>query len=69
MRFLREALLSMLVIGLVLYLYVVAAGAVLCSMCGFVSHRQKPAAIHHSKLAAGTDSMSHSGPGFLAIVR
>ena len=56
MRFLKEALLSFFVMGLVLYLYVVAAGAVLFSLC-FVSHRDKPAVVHHSKIAPAVDSI------------
>jgi hypothetical protein len=58
MRLLREALLSALVMGVVLYLYLVAGGAVLCSLCGFVSHRDKPAAVHRLKIAADVNSTS-----------
>lgn len=56
MRLLRETLLSLFVMGVVLYLYLVAGGIVLCGICGFVSHRDKPAAVHHSKMAADVNS-------------
>jgi len=37
MRSLREAMLLLLVLGVVLYLYIFAAGAALFNLCGFVS--------------------------------
>ena len=58
MRLFREALLSAIVMGVVLYLYLVAGGAVLLGICGFVSHRDKPAPVYHSKIAPGVDSIS-----------
>jgi hypothetical protein len=53
MRVLKEALLSAIIMGIVLYLYIVAGGTVLCSICGVVLHRDKPPTVHHSKIAAG----------------
>jgi hypothetical protein len=58
MRLLREGLLSSAVMGVVLYLYVVAGGALLCSICGVVLHRDKPPTVHQSKIAPGKDSIS-----------
>ena len=58
MRLLREALLAAIVMGIVLYLYIVAGGAVLCSICGVVLHRDRPPTVHHSKIAPGADSIS-----------
>lgn len=52
MRLPREALLAIIVTAVVLYLYIVAGGAVLYGICGFASQRDKPAAVHHPKLAA-----------------
>lgn len=47
MSLLRETVLSLFVMGLVLYLYFVAAGAALLSLCGFLSHRDGPETLHH----------------------
>jgi hypothetical protein len=58
MKLFREALLCFFVIAIVLYLYFVAASATLLSLCGFVPHRDKPATIHHSKIAPAADSIS-----------
>jgi hypothetical protein len=59
MRFLKESLLSFFVMGVVLSLYFVAAGAALFSFCGFVSHRDEPeVAVHHLKIAAEVNSIS-----------
>jgi hypothetical protein len=58
MRLLREALLCFFVIAIVLYLYSVAASVALFSLCGFVPHRDKPAAVHHSKIAPTAHSIS-----------
>jgi hypothetical protein len=41
-----------------LYLYLVAGGALFCSICGFFSHRDKPTAVHHSKITSAVDSIS-----------
>jgi hypothetical protein len=58
MRFLKESLLSFLVVGILLYLYFLAAGAALFTFCGFVSHRGEPEALHHFKIAADVNSIS-----------
>lgn len=58
MRVLREALLSAFVIGTILYVYLLAAGAALFGLSGLVSQRDKLAAVHHSKVASGGDSTS-----------
>lgn len=42
MRLLKESLLSFFVAGVVLSLYVLAAGAAFFSFCGFVPHRDEP---------------------------
>lgn len=52
MKFLKESLLSFFVIGLVLYLYVLAAGAELLNLCGFASSGGEPEAAQHFKIAA-----------------
>jgi hypothetical protein len=44
MRLLKESLLSLLVIGVLLYLYFVAAGTALLARCGF--HREQQP-VHH----------------------
>lgn len=50
MRILREALLSLVVISVVLYLYVVAGGTLLLNVCGLGSGRGEPEAPHHLKI-------------------
>ena len=50
MRFLKESLLSLFVVGVVLSFYFLAAGAALFGFCRFVSHRHEPNAAHHLKL-------------------
>jgi hypothetical protein len=52
MRLLREALLCLFVIAIVLYLYSVAAGVALLSLCGFFSHRDEPEAVRHVKIVS-----------------
>ena len=47
MKLLREALLSLFVGGVVLYLYFVAEGTALLSLCGFLSYRNGPVTLHH----------------------
>ena len=52
MKLLREMVLCFFVVGVVLYLYFVAAGVALLSLCGFLSHRNGPATLHHFTIAA-----------------
>ena len=52
MRLLRETLLSLFVISVVLYLYVVAVGALLFNVCRIVFAGGHPEAAHHLKIAA-----------------
>lgn len=52
MRFIKESLLSFFVVTIVLSLYLLAAGAALFSFRGFVSHRDKPEAVRHFKIAS-----------------
>lgn len=58
MRSIKESLLSLLVVGVVLCLYLLAAGAVLFGFSGLMSQRVKPVAAHHSKIARDRDAMS-----------
>lgn len=58
MRLLKESLLSFFVVGVVVSLYFVAAGAALFSFCGFVSARDEPDALHHVKITADVNSIS-----------
>lgn len=58
MRLFKESLLSLFVVGVVLSLYFLAAGAALFNFYGFVSHRDKPEAVHHLKIAANVNSIS-----------
>ena len=50
MRILREALLSVFVIGVVLYLYLLARSALFLNVCGLASSGGEPEAAHHLKL-------------------
>jgi hypothetical protein len=52
MRLLREGLLSIFVVTAVLYLYLLAAGAALLSLCGFLSHLNEPKTLDHFTVAA-----------------
>jgi hypothetical protein len=52
MRFVREALLSVIVIGVVVYLYFVAGGVLLFYVCGLSSSGGGPEAPDHLKIAA-----------------
>jgi hypothetical protein len=61
MKLLREALLSLFVGGVVLYLYCVAAGAALLSLCGFFSHRNGPAMLHHFTVAENLQNRTYTG--------
>jgi hypothetical protein len=58
MRFLKESLLSFFVVGVVLSLYFLAAGAALFSFCGFVSHRDKAEPAQHLKITANVTSLN-----------
>jgi hypothetical protein len=49
MRFLREMVLSLLVVGVVLCLYFVAAGTALLALSGF---NREPQPVHRLKMAA-----------------
>jgi hypothetical protein len=52
MRFLREALLSVFAMGVVLYLYLVAAGTALLNVCSLAPSGGESEATHHLKIAA-----------------
>ena len=52
MRLLREALLSVFVIGIVLYIYLLAAGAALFDVCDCASSSGEPGAPDQLKTAA-----------------
>jgi hypothetical protein len=49
MRFLKESLLSLFVVAVVLYLYFVAAGAALLSLCGLLLPPDGLETLHHLK--------------------
>ena len=52
MRVLRETLLSLFVIGIVLYVYLLAAGAALFEICGLASSDRQAEPPHNLRIAA-----------------
>ena len=52
MRVLREALLSLFVMGIVLYVYLLAVGAALFEICGLASSGGQPETPHNLRIAA-----------------
>ena len=58
MKSFREALLSLFAIGIVLYLYFVAGGVALLSLCGFLLHRDGPETPDHFPVRANA-SLPH----------
>jgi hypothetical protein len=70
MRFLKESLLLLFVLGVVVSLYFLAASAALFGLCGFVSHRDEPDTLDHAAIATNEKSyrsaaMSYNHPANL----